>query len=217
MGTQIFEVSNVRAFSTAQAKRSKVGARVPLSRLPPSLLPHPFATGRIAVRIDERSSVAHDPSIPQPRVARRMPTVELPPPEEGYPRNFIVEQPKHNVSELHFEKFPTPSTFLYWKTNFKTGVRSGLGHPSEATPWNKKKFGKATSVDDLKTSRSICGRIYPNFETLHARIATAQKKISQMSNFKRKVHLEKLEARKELFDFSDLMGVTLRGGDVRGF
>ena len=46
----------------------------------------------------------------------------------------------------------------------------------------------ATSVDDLKTSRLITGRIYPNFDTLDARIATALKKIIQISNFKRKVH-----------------------------
>ena len=47
----------------------------------------------------------------------------------------MAEQPKNNVSELQFEKFPMPSTFLCWKMNFKTEVCSGSGHPVEAMPW----------------------------------------------------------------------------------
>ena len=49
----------------------------------------------------------------------------------------------------------------------------------------------ATSVDDLKTSRSMSGKFYPDFETLHARIATALKKIIPNSNFKKKVYCKK--------------------------
>ena len=131
--------------------------------------------------------MAHDPSIPQRKLAWRIPTVDDPPPvADGYTRNFMV-QPKRSISELQFEKFPSPSTFLCWKTNFKTEVCSVSSHPAEAMP-RIKEVEIATSVDDLKTSRLITGRIYPNFETLDARIATALKKIIQNSNFKRKVH-----------------------------
>ena len=70
----------------------------------------------------------------------------------------------------------------------------------------------------------------PNFETLDARIATALKKIIQNPNLKRgprkrSRRLEKmlyeyfrvLGSHEALLDFYDLMGVTLRGGDVLGF
>ena len=55
----------------------------------------------------------------------------------------------------------------------------------------------ANSVDDLKTSRSILGRIYLNFETLDARIASALKTNLLNSNFKKKAHLEEQQAQKE--------------------
>ena len=62
--------------------------------------------------------------------------------------------------------------------------------------WMKEVQG-ATSVDDLKTSRSISGQFYPNFDTVDARIATGLKKIFSNSNFKRGVHLEGQKALKE--------------------
>ena len=54
----------------------------------------------------------------------------------------------------------------------------------------------ATSVEDLKTLRSSSGRHKLN-ETLHARIATALKKIIKNSNFKKKVHVEEQKAQEE--------------------
>ena len=56
-------------------------------------------------------------------------------------------------------------------------------------PWIKE-VERVTSVDDLKTSRSIFRSVYPNLETLDVRIATALKKNIQNSNFKKKVRLE---------------------------
>ena len=113
---------------------------------------------------------------PQRKLAWRIPTVDDPPPvADGYTRNFMV-QPKRSISGIAVRKIPTPSTFLCWKTNFKTEVCSVSSHPAEAVP-RIKEVEMATSVDDLKTSRLITGRIYPNFETLDARIATALKKI----------------------------------------
>ena len=52
-------------------------------------------------------------------------------------------------------------------------------------PWIEE-VEMATSDDDLKTSRSITGKIYPHFETHDARIATALQNIMQNSNFKKK-------------------------------
>ena len=48
------------------------------------------------------------------------------------------------------------------------------------------------SVDDLKFSRSIKGFSGPDFEVLHARIASALNKIIHNTRFKKKVSLEKI-------------------------
>ena len=53
------------------------------------------------------------------------------------------------------------------------------------------------SVDDHKISRSLYERIYPNFQTLDARIASALKKFIQNQSFTKKVHLEEQQAQKE--------------------
>ena len=74
----------------------------------------------------------------------------------------MVEQPRSQVSEMHFDKFPNPSTFQCWKTSFKTDVCSCSGFPSEAMHWIKE-VEMVESVDDLKSSRSIKGYRFPNF------------------------------------------------------
>ena len=45
----------------------------------------------------------------------------------------------------------------------------------------------ATSADDLKTSQSIFGPQFPNFEMLDVKIASSLKKIIQNSNFQKRV------------------------------
>ena len=53
------------------------------------------------------------------------------------------------------------------------------------------------SVDELKSSRSIEGKDFPNFEMLDAKIASALNKIIQNSHFIKKVSLEEQKAQKE--------------------
>ena len=53
------------------------------------------------------------------------------------------------------------------------------------------------SLDELKFSRSVCGKDFPNFEMLDAKIASALNKIIQNSQFKKKVSLEEQKAQKE--------------------
>ena len=55
----------------------------------------------------------------------------------------------------------------------------------------------ANSIEDLKTSPSVTGRVYPHFETLCARISTALKKIVQGSNLWKKMFLEERKAQNE--------------------
>ena len=50
------------------------------------------------------------------------------------------------------------------------------------------------SVDELKSSRSVCGKDFPNFEMLDAKIASALNKIIQNSKFKKKVSLKEQKA-----------------------
>ena len=72
--------------------------------------------------------------------------------------NYGVGQQRLQIPETHFEKFPTPQRFLYWKIRFKTGVWTFSNTPLGAFLWIKE-LEMATSVDDLKSSRSIQGII----------------------------------------------------------
>ena len=112
------------------------------------------------------------------------------------PLNSMVGQQRQQISELQFDKFPTPSTFSCWKIRFKTQVSSCSDFPSEAMLWIKE-VEVVDSVDDLKSSRSIAGKNFPNFEMLDARMASALHKIIQNSHFEKKVSLEEQKSQKE--------------------
>ena len=152
----------------------------------------------------------------------------------------MADQQRLQVSELHFDKFPTPSTFSCWKIRFKTQASSCPGFPSEAMLWVKE-VEMVDSVDDLKSSRSIQSYThFTIFTMLDARIASAPKKIIQNSYFKKKVSLEEQEAQKEdrflcgrqiaymiydyfrvtgahdtVLDYPDFFSITLRNDDVQ--
>ena len=96
----------------------------------------------------------------------------------------MVGQHRQQISELQFDKFPYPAPFFVWKTRFKTQVSNGSDFPSDAM----------FSLDDLQSSRSVCGKDFPNFEMLDAKIASALNKIIQNSQFKKKVSLEEQKA-----------------------
>ena len=95
------------------------------------------------------------------------------------------------------------------------------------------------SLEELKSSRSIAGKNFPNFEMLDARIASSLNKIIQNSHFKKKVSLEEQKAQKEdrfpwgiqiafmiydyfrvtgahdtVLDCANLFSITLRNDDV---
>ena len=99
------------------------------------------------------------------------------------PQNYLVGQQRQQISELQFDRFPNPSSFLVWKTRFKTQVSSGSDFPSEAMLWIKE-VEMVDSLDELKSSRSVHGKDFPNFEMLDAKIASALNKITQHSHFK---------------------------------
>ena len=111
-------------------------------------------------------------------------------------KNYGADQQRLQISDLHFDKFPTPATFFFEKIRFKTEVCTCSQFPTEAMHWIKE-VEMVDSVDDLKSSSSVRGISMPNFEVLDARIASALNRIIHNSHFKRKISLEEQEAQKE--------------------
>ena len=101
-----------------------------------------------------------------------------------------------HISELHFDKFPTPATFACWKIRFKTEVCTCSQFPTEAMQ-RIKEVELVDSLDELRSSSSTRGISMPNFEVLDARIAEALNKIIHDSHFKRRISLEEQEAPKQ--------------------
>ena len=156
-------------------------------------------------------------------------------------KNYGADQQRLQISDLHFDKFPTPATFACWKTRFKTEVCTCSQFPTEAMQWIKE-VEMVESVDDLKSSRSVRGTHMPNFEVLDARIASALNRIFQNARFKRKVSLEEIKAHKEdhflrgrqiayliyeyfrvtgvhdsVENYADLFTISLRNDDIQEF
>ena len=80
----------------------------------------------------------------------------------GAAQNYMADQRRLQISEVHSAKFPTLSTFSCWKIRFKTQVSSCSGFLSKAMLWIKEVV-MVDSVDDLKSSRSIQGYHFRNF------------------------------------------------------
>ena len=113
----------------------------------------------------------------------RQPKIQSSSVEETLQRIMGADQQRLQISDLHFNKFPTPATFACWKIRFKTEVCTCSQFPTEAVQWVKE-VEMVDSVDDLKSSSSIRGISMPNFEVLDARIASALNKIIHNSHFK---------------------------------
>ena len=158
-----------------------------------------------------------------------------------FSKNYGADQQRLQISDLHFDKFPTPATFLCWKIRFKTEVCTCSQFPTEAMQWIKE-VELADSVDELRSSSSIRSIPMPDFEVLDARIASALNKIIHNSHFKRRISLEEQKAQKQdsflrgrqidylIYDYfrvtgvhdsvgnyADLFTIVLRNGDIQEF
>ena len=156
-------------------------------------------------------------------------------------KNHGADQQRLQISDLHFDKFPTPATFAFWKIRFKTEVCICSQFPAEAMQWIKE-VEMVDSVDDLKSSSSTRRIKMPNFEVLDARIASALNKIIHNSHFKRRISLEEQKAQKQdrflrgrqfaylIYDhfrvtvvndsvenYADLFTISLRNDDIQEF
>ena len=117
-------------------------------------------------------------------------------PSEGdSSKNYGADQQRLQISDLHFDKLPTPATFACWKIRFKTEVCTCSQFPTEAMQWIKE-VELVDSVDELRSSSSTRGISMPNFEVLDASIASALNRIILNSHFKRRVSLEEQKAQK---------------------
>ena len=156
------------------------------------------------------------------------------------PQNYTVDRQKLQISELHFDKFPTLSTFSCCKIRFKTQVSSCSDSHSEAMLCIKE-VEMVDSVDGLKSSHSIQGYSHlPNCEMLDARIASEQDHPELV--LQEEGQLEEQKAQNEdrflrgrqiaymiydyfrvtgahdtILDYADLFIITLRNDDVQEF
>ena len=110
---------------------------------------------------------------PRPLTASSAIPVEL-------PQNYMVGQQRQQISEMQFNNFPKPQSFLVWKIRFKTQVTTCSDFPSDALLWIKE-VEIVSPSDELKSSRSVYGEDFPNFEMLDAKIASALNHIIQKS------------------------------------
>ena len=103
--------------------------------------------------------------------------------ERGFSKNYGADQQRLQISDPHFDKFPTSATFACWKITFKTEVCTCSQFPTEAMLCIKEaEF--VESVEDLKSSCSIRGIRTPDFEVLDAKIASALIRITRIPNWK---------------------------------
>ena len=77
-------------------------------------------------------------------------------------KNYGADQQRLQISDLHFDKYPTPATFACWKIRFKTEVCTCSHFPTEAMQWIKE-VELVDSVDDLRSSSSTRGFSMPKF------------------------------------------------------
>ena len=112
-------------------------------------------------------------------------------PQNGiYSHDGVMECTRYLFSEMHPGKFPDSMEFQSRKVNFKTEVCSEKADPHLTIHWLKE-VGRAKSINELMTSRSIVKRrAFTDYDMLDAKIAFAWKKpgkeqVSKGSEFKR--------------------------------
>ena len=91
-------------------------------------------------------------TIPMPTSARRPSTMSSTMPVE-FPQNSTVGQQRQQISELQYDKFPNPQSFLVWKIRFKNQVTTCSDFPSDTVLWTNE-VEVVDSLDEFKSSRS---------------------------------------------------------------
>ena len=97
----------------------------------------------------------------------------------------MVRQQRQQISELRFDKIPNTQSFLVWKSRCKSSYYLFWLSVGCYVVWMKE-VEMVDSLDELKSSRSVCGEDFPNFEMVDAKFASALNKIIQISSSKRR-------------------------------
>ena len=71
-------------------------------------------------------------------------------------KKYGADHQRLQISDLHFDKFPTPATFACWKIRFKIEVCSCSQFPTESMQWINE-VEMVDSVDELRSSSSTRG------------------------------------------------------------
>ena len=106
-----FEYPPAPAEPTASFFSTNVYARSPTATRGE---PVSLNTGRAEARIDERNRDTRSFTIPTPRFAAKVQLGILPLMWKELIHELMVEQPRNQVSDMHFDKFLNPSTFQSW-------------------------------------------------------------------------------------------------------
>ena len=115
-----------------------------------------------------------------------------------YSHSGMMDSPRIPITERHLGKFRDSMEFPNWKLNFKTEVCTRTADPQITMLWIKA-VEIAKSIDELVTSRSVVGRThFPDFDMLHAMIASALKELlnTQIHFRKKRVSVEEQLAQK---------------------
>ena len=65
-------------------------------------------------------------------------------------KNYGTDQQRLQISDLHFDKFPSPATFACWKIRFRTEVCTCSQFPTEAMPWMAREMGTPRQVHNRR-------------------------------------------------------------------
>ena len=69
-------------------------------------------------------------------------------------KNYGADQQRLQISDLHFDKFPTPASFACWKIRFKTEVCTCSQFPTEAMQWMARGMVSPRQVHNRR--RCVC-------------------------------------------------------------
>ena len=140
-----------------------------------------------------------------------------------FSKNYGADQQRLQISDLHFDKFPSPATFAWWKIRFKTEVCTCSQFPTEAMQWIKE-VELVDSVDELRSSSSTRGISMPNFEVLDA-ISLEEQKAQKEDRFLRGRQIAYLiydqfrvtGTHDSVENYADLFTIVLRNDDIQEF
>ena len=98
------------------------------------------------------------------------------------PQNYVADSKDSKYRNYNSINSLIPHHSRCRKTRFNTLVSNGSDFPLEVMLWIKE-VDMVDSLDELKSSRSVIGKDFPNFEMLDAKIAWVLNKIIQNSQF----------------------------------